>query len=120
MAPDPDIRRTFEQFAEVGEKHAFSFRGGGEFLGWVLEVGADAVLVGWAPSPLYAQATGTEEMAPPDHWVPLSEIVPESLAYWDDELRSWCSYPSGELSPPTPLPEPRPWWKSLWRKMTRA
>ncbi|MHB1562009.1 MAG: hypothetical protein ACYC61_31560 [Isosphaeraceae bacterium] len=120
MARDPDIRRALEEFAEVGEKHAFEFRGGGEFLGWVLEVTSDAALVRWAPSPFYAQAAGTEEMAPSDRWVPLADIIPESLAYWDDERRGWCSYPRGEPCSPAPEPRPIPWWRSFLPRVTRA
>ena len=32
--------------------------------GWIAEVGEDAILLEHAPSPFYAQATGTDAMAP--------------------------------------------------------
>jgi len=81
------IRLLFERFAETGAKHAFRLRSGQEFLGWVLDVGEEAALVSWAPSPFYAQATGTDETAPPDEWIPFTDIVPSSLSYWDDTAR---------------------------------
>jgi hypothetical protein len=86
----------FERFVETGEKYAFRLRSGQEFLGWVMEVGEDAILVAWAPSPFYAQATGTEEMSPPDEWVRFADIEPSSLAYWDDAACRWIDFPEAE------------------------
>jgi len=50
-------------------------------MGWIEDVTDDAVLVMWAPSPFYAQATGTDEMSPPNEWIPLEQIVPDSVVY---------------------------------------
>jgi hypothetical protein len=86
----------FERFVETGEKYAFRLRSGQEFLGWVMEVGEDAILVAWAPSPFCAQATGTEEMSPPDEWVRFADIEPSSLAYWDDAASRWIDFPEAE------------------------
>jgi hypothetical protein len=89
----------FKRFAATGEKHAFQLRSGAEFLGWVMDVGADAVLVAWAPSPFHAQATGTSEMAPPDEWLPFADIEPASLSYWDDATRRWVDFHETEADP---------------------
>jgi hypothetical protein len=86
----------FERFAETGAKHIFRLRSGQEFLGWVMEVGEDAILFACAPSPFYAQAAGTEEMSPPDEWVRFADIELSSLAYWDDVARRWIDFPEAE------------------------
>ncbi len=46
----------------------------------------------WAPSPFYAQATGTDAMSPPDEWVPIAEIELDSLSYWDDREHRWIDF----------------------------
>jgi hypothetical protein len=113
MSEASKIRLRFERFADAGEKHAFRLRSeklkarfGSEFLGWVMEVGEDAVLAAFAPSPFYAQAAGTSEMAPPDEWVPFDAIEPSSLAYWDDATRRWVDFPEDDLGE-TPEAEPK-------------
>ena len=92
MNDDRESRRRFERFAETGEKHAFRLRSGRDFLGWVVEVGEDAVLVSWAPSPFHAQATGTDEWSPPDEWVRFADIDPASLSFWDGTARRWVDF----------------------------
>lgn len=67
----------------------------------MLETKEDAVYVAWAPSPVYAQAIGTDEMSPPDEWILYSEIDSTSRTYWDAEANCWLDYPSGEISPPS-------------------
>ena len=96
MSEREAIRNRFEQFADAGEKHAFRLYSGREFLGWVMEVREDAILVMWAPLPFYAQATGTDEMAPPDEWVRFADIEPPSLGYYDGAAHCWVDFPSLE------------------------
>jgi hypothetical protein len=95
MSNDQEIRHRFERYRETGEKHAFRLRSGQAFLGWVVEVGEDAALVAWAPSPFYAQATGKDEMSPPDEWLRFADIEPSSLSYWDGVARRWVDFPEG-------------------------
>lgn len=92
MANQQEIRRALERFADCGGKHAFRLCGGHDFLGWVLEVGVDAILVAWAPSPFYAQRIDTEEMSPPDEWLRFTDIELDSLAYWDEVARRWIDF----------------------------
>jgi len=111
------MKEFWEQYSNTGEKHDFTLKDGSEFLGWIIEVSDSAVLVMWAPSPLY----GDDEMSPPDEWIPFTDIVLESLSYWDDQMRTWCRYPSGEIYRPPDvtvqeveetIPQSkRPWWK---------
>jgi hypothetical protein len=82
-------RLCFERLAEDRSRIGFRFRNGHEFLGWVGEVGESVALLIWAPSPFYAQATGTDEWAPPDAWVPFTEIELASLQFWDESARVW-------------------------------
>jgi len=95
MSSDPNLRAIFERFADTGDKHAFRFRDGRDFLGWVMDVTEDAVLVSWAPSPFYAQATGTAEMSPEDELVRFSDIELGSLAWWDGAARQWVELLAG-------------------------
>jgi hypothetical protein len=92
MGEGEEVRQRFERFAATGVKHAFRLRSGQEFLGWVVEVREDAALVAWAPSPFYSQATGTDEMSPPDEWLPFTDIESSSLSYWDDTARRWIEF----------------------------
>ncbi len=85
-------RTHLERFANLGERHAFRLRSGGPFLGWVLEVGADAVLVLWAPSPFDEPPSGTDDAAPEETWISFDELVPGSLSYWDDQARVWTDF----------------------------
>ena len=80
---DEPILMGLEEACEEGERIEFRFRSGPECQGWVEEIAADAIRVSWAPSPFYAQSTGTREDAPPPEWVRLVDIVPSSLAAWD-------------------------------------
>jgi hypothetical protein len=52
--------------------------------GWISEVGRAEILFDHAPSPFYAQATDTNEMAPPPERVSFDDI-----AAWLDEDRNW-------------------------------
>ena len=120
MSEGQETRIHFQRFVETGVKHAFRLRSGQHFLGWVVEVCDDAILVEWAPCPFYAQATGTGEMASPNEWVRLGDIDPSSISFWDDETRRWINsatvVPSGErdelgkriVSQPTDPVRPKP------------
>ena len=44
--------------ADNSDKVGFTFVDDREFLGWIADVTEDRMLVMWAPSPVYAQATG--------------------------------------------------------------
>lgn len=93
MSESREIRLHFERFADAGEKHSFRLRSGQDFLGWIIEVGEDAVLVAWAPTPFYAQANGKDEMSPPDEWVRFAKIDHSSLSYWDHTTCRWVDFP---------------------------
>lgn len=56
--------------------------------GWILEVDDDGVVFEHAPSPFYAQATGTSAMAPPTRTIPAG-----SIAAYMDEARRWRNLP---------------------------
>ena len=75
--------------ADNSDKVGFTFDDGREFLGWIAEVTEDRMLVMWAPSPIYAQATGGDEWNPDDEWVAFSALRTESLARYDKSVRSW-------------------------------
>lgn len=61
--------------------------------GWILDIDNTQVVFCHAPSPFYAQATGTNEMSPPDERIPLEEVVA-----WMDEDGQWHDIPR----PPDP------------------
>jgi outer membrane protein assembly factor BamB len=100
---DSRVCDDWERFSKLGAKHGFRLKNGTEFLGWVLETKEDAVFVAWAPSPLYAQATGTDKMSPPDEWIVYSKIDSNSRAYWDAEAKCWRVYPTGDVFTPIPV-----------------
>jgi len=75
------------------DRVAFDFVAGDHFEGWIVEVGQSHAVIGWAPSPFYAQAQGTEEMSPPDEPVPFEAILSRSLARYDTQLSRWVEFP---------------------------
>ncbi|MGW1747589.1 hypothetical protein ACWCRD_18675 [Streptomyces sp. NPDC002092] len=89
MAATEALRQALERCVERVDKIGFTFQDGREFLGWATEVTATAVLVSWAPSPLYAQATGGAAWEPEDQWVPLADITGDSVAAYDESERRW-------------------------------
>lgn len=89
MVATEALRQALERCAERVDKIGFTFQDGREFLGWATGVTATAVLVSWAPSPLYAQATGGAAWEPEDQWVPLADITQDSVAAYDESDRRW-------------------------------
>lgn|GEM_PF-5457344 len=83
------VRLCFERLTEDRSRIGFRFRDGREFLGWSSQTDGVAVFVVWAPSPFCAQATGTDDWAPPDEWVPFAEIDLASLQFWNETTHAW-------------------------------
>ncbi|MFD1541573.1 hypothetical protein [Nonomuraea guangzhouensis] len=86
------MRAFFVRCKENVDKVAFTFADGREFLGWVAEVTDDDVLVTWAPSPIYAQATGDGHWNPEDERVPFALIQTGSAASYDSSTRRWVNH----------------------------
>lgn len=61
--------------AEGEHRVALRLADGSTREGWIAEVDEDAIVFEHAPSPFYAQATGTDEMAPPAERIALAAIV---------------------------------------------
>lgn len=83
------LRIYLKCLIENGAQITFRISDGRKFVGWVPEVGESAVFVVWVPSPFYAQATGTDEWASPDEWVPLADIDISSIRFWSEEAGAW-------------------------------
>jgi hypothetical protein len=79
-----DKRRALERIADkqVGH-HCVRMKSGRVLEGWIFEVGETSFMFAWAPSPFYAQATGTDEWAPPDEQLEIDDVV----AYMGDAHR---------------------------------
>lgn len=88
------LAAVFRRCSDDTAKVSFTFADGQQFLGWALEVTEDQVLVSWAPSPIYAQATGGREWAPADQWVRYDAIAPGSLATYDADQQRWVDHPA--------------------------
>jgi hypothetical protein len=54
--------------------------------GWIDEIHESTLVFAYAPSPFYAQAHGTNEMAPPDATISLDDVVAwmSSTGQWID------------------------------------
>ncbi|MFB6891426.1 hypothetical protein ACFCX4_19220 [Kitasatospora sp. NPDC056327] len=74
--------RCEEAVAKVG----FTLPDGREFLGWIVEVAGDRVLLMWAPGPY-------DDHDPGDEWIPLAGIRPGTAARYDTAVRGWVPYP---------------------------
>lgn len=68
---------------------ALRLRSGVTLEGWILDVDDQSLRFESAPSPFYAQATGSSVMSPPASDIPLDEIE----AYLD-HTRVWQAMPS--------------------------
>jgi hypothetical protein len=88
-----DLRIYLARRRDEASKVGLRLADGTAFLGWVVEVGASHVVLAWAPSPFYAQSTGTEEMSAPDTSVPLDGLDSTSLARYDEAAGCWVDFP---------------------------
>jgi hypothetical protein len=92
MAPG-SRRDVLLELAEAGVRVALRLADGSTREGWIDEVEDDAIVFEHAPSPFYAQATGTDEMAPPAERIGIAEII----AYVG-EGPGWRSFPEADGS----------------------
>ncbi len=70
-----DKQRLLERIGETGEgHHCIRTRAGSVYEGWIVKVTPKTLTFMHAPSPFYAQATGTAEVAPPDEEVALDDV----------------------------------------------
>lgn len=88
----PPLHEQLRRYADTGDKHAFDLVDGTACLGWVMEVRSAELLFMWAPSPLFAQAMGGDEDAPPDEWIAFDRIAIGSLSYWDPASSAWVAF----------------------------
>jgi hypothetical protein len=88
-----DVREYLVRCREAGDRVGFTFVDGTEFLGWVVEVDESGVVLSWAPSPVYAQATGSGNAIPPDESAPFDGIRTDSLARYDQSVGGWIDFP---------------------------
>ena len=68
-------RDVLLELAEGEHRVALRLADGSTREGWIAEVEEDAIVFEHAPSPFYAQATGTDEMWPPDERIAIEAIV---------------------------------------------
>jgi hypothetical protein len=94
------------------DRVGFTFVDGREFLGWIAEVTEDRMLVMWAPSPFYAQATGGDEWNPDDEWVPFTALRTESLARYDKSIPGWVYHLPRQSSRRPAVA----WWRRPWTR----
>lgn len=71
--------KTVKDLQECEDAICFTYGDGIQFEGLVTEVTDVTLYVMWRPSPFYAQATGSDEMSPPDEWIKIKDIDIESL-----------------------------------------
>jgi len=76
------------KLSETDERVALRRADGWIIEGWILEVFEDAIVFDHAPSPFHAQATGTDEMSPPEERIAL-----DAIAQYMDDARRWRPFP---------------------------
>jgi len=91
-----DVEDFLRLSAENADQVAFSFVDGTHFQGLVEDVEPGRALLSWAPSPFYAQATGTDRWSPDDEWFEVSTILPATLERFDWENRRWHRFQGDE------------------------
>lgn len=87
--PPVTRRDLLEALAEHDGHVALRLVDGTTLEGWILEVDADTLTFDHAPSPFHAQATGSDEMAPPPTVIPI-----RAIAAYLDEARRWRLLPA--------------------------
>ncbi len=77
MTSVPVSRRheVLRALADSGERVALKLADGSKREGWIDEVHEQTIVLEHAPSPFYAQATGTDAMAPPPERIAIDAIV---------------------------------------------
>lgn len=68
-------------FAESGNQQRLNDANGKPLQGWVMEISDDALL--------FSHGDGERGV---EQWLPLSEIDPQSLAYFDSQTRCWVDF----------------------------
>ena len=82
------MRVVLEWLAEQEGHVVIRMRDGAVREGWIVEVKPTHIVFEQAPSPFHAQATGTDEMAPPPERIGI-----EAIAAWLDDDRNWHMMP---------------------------
>jgi hypothetical protein len=77
-------------FAAGGDRVALKLADGSTREGWVDEVCDDVIVFEHAPSPFYAQATGTDEMAPPAERIAIAAIT--GYVGPTEQAGAWCYF----------------------------
>lgn len=77
MTSVPVSRRSevLRALEDAGIRVALKLADGSTREGWLVEVHEDEIVLEHAPSPFYAQATGTDEMAPAPERIAIAAIV---------------------------------------------
>lgn len=73
---------------EAGVRVALRLADGSTREGWIVEVEEEAIVLEHAPSPFYAQATGTDAMAPEE----AERIAIEGITGYVGEEPGWRSF----------------------------
>jgi len=76
-----DLADRFVAFAESGNQQRLSLKDGSLLQGWIMEITDDRLQI----------STGAGEHGQ-DHWLPLADIDPASLAYWDVVTQTWTPF----------------------------
>ncbi len=82
-------RRALERLSGDDGHHVLRLRDGRVYEGWILDVGERSLRFMHAPSPFYAQATGTGALSPADEDVPLQDVPLQDVVAWLDAERGW-------------------------------
>lgn len=85
MAARRDVLLALE---EAGERVALRLADGSMREGWIVEVEEEVIVFEHAPSPFYAQATGTDSMAPEEP----ERIAIEGITGYVGEEPGWRSF----------------------------
>lgn len=73
--PVAERRDVLLALEDAGERVALRLADGSTREGWIVEVDEDAIVFEHAPSPFYAQATGSDAMAPEPERIAVEAIT---------------------------------------------
>ena len=86
--PGAEREAVLRALEEAGERVAVRLADGSTREGWIVEVEEDVIVFEHAPSPFYAQATGTHAMAPEEP----ERIAIEGITGYVGDEPGWRSF----------------------------
>ncbi|MBE1484659.1 hypothetical protein [Plantactinospora soyae] len=92
MSAPLELRAFLVHCMDDDDEVRFTFVDGRTFLGRVLDVTDERVLMGWRFSPISAQWVEDWTPEQDEEWVPFEAVRPDTLARYDTSAEQWVAH----------------------------